>query len=504
MQLPNTRTWILLLCILSVSTLSCKKFLATYSQNNSFIESADDLDELLIGEAYIDYLQLSTPEMLHEMDDDIAAAIPENNNGQRYLQETGFHYWQPQPRIDTEGKIKSSDQFFNVMYSKIARINSIIYNVQSLREKGEPASALNRISGEARFLRAWYYFMLVNIYGKPFKTATASTDFGVPLKTDPAIKDQFTSRSTTKQVYDQVIADLLEAEKGLVGAHQSSSMRVNQTAAQALLSRVYLYMENYEQAIYYADQVINNGKYKLTDLNTSIAGKDFLNKNAAEVIFTMGSNWGVTTLMALETDIPIAPAYKASENLTVGYSPEDLRLKVFFHKNSRGEMRVAKKRTGSNPSVDDVGDMFLLRLSEIYLNKAEALAALDRFEEARTTLQEFRKTRFKPAELPPVNAEGPALINLIRNERRLELCLEVHRWFDLRRYGVNSKYPFSKSIIHRSVVFAGNGYIDNGYYELGPYEQDAAAYIVPIANEEIEFNNGQLSNETRPARPLKQ
>lgn len=502
MRSHNTRTWILLLCILFVCSTSCKKFLATYSQNNSFIESAKDLDELLVGEVYADYQKFSSPRMLHEMDDDISAVIPNRSN--RMTDQPGFHYWQAQPNINTEGELIVTDAFFNGLYSRIARINSILHNVPLLQEKGEPASTLKRISGEAFFLRAYYYFMLVNTYGKPFKPATASTDFGVPLKTDPAIKDQFATRSSTKQVYDQIIADLLEAEKALAGANESSTIRVNQAAAQALLSRAYLYMENYERAIYYADQVINTGTYHLKDLNTYKAGQDFLNRSAEEVIFTMGSGAVIPHIMALGYDVAPLPAYKASDNLILGYSTEDLRLQIFFHRNSRGEMRVAKKRATPDASVDDVGDMFLLRLSEVYLNKTEALAALDHPEEARNTLQEFRKTRFKPSELPPVNATGAALVNTIRDERRLELCFETHRWFDLRRYAVNSKYPFSKSIIHRSVVFAGNGYTDNGYYELGPYEQDAAAYIVPIANDEIEFNNGLLTNEPRPARPLKQ
>ncbi|WP_164735229.1 RagB/SusD family nutrient uptake outer membrane protein [Pseudoflavitalea rhizosphaerae] len=502
MHSTANRILIFLFCILSLSTVSCKKFLATYSQNKSFVESAADLDELLVGDAYINYLQPGTPQMLHEMDDDLALVIPDTYD--RFEIETGFHHWQEQPRMTAGGQLITNDLFFSETYSRIARINSILQNIPSLQEKGEPAATLKRISGEAFFLRAWYYFVLVNIYGKPYKLATAATDFGVPLKTDPAIKDQFVVRSSTKQVYDQIVADLLEAEKALAGANESSTIRVNQAAAQAFLSRIYLYMENYEKAIEYASKVIDINKYKLMDLNTYIEEKDFLTNHDAEVIFTMGTNYGLIHIMALHQDIPTRTAYKASDNLLSAYSQNDLRLKVFFQRNSRGEMRIAKKRTSPSPSVNAVGDLFLVRLAEIYLNKAEALAALDRFEEARNTLQEFRKTRFKPSDLPPVNAEGATLINFIRDERRRELCLEIHRWFDLRRYAVNSKYPFSKSIIHRSVVYTGNGYGDNGYYELGPYEQDAAAWIVPIANDEIEFNNGLLTNETRPARPLKQ
>jgi hypothetical protein len=136
-------------------------------------------------------------------------------------------------------------------------------------------------------------------------------------------------------------------------------------------------------------------------------------------------------------------------------------------------------------------------------DKFEALAALDRFEEARNSLQDLRKNRFGPAALPPILSTGAALMNTVRDERRKELCFESHRWFDLRRYAVNAKYPFSKTIRHTSYVFAGTEYIENGYYELGTYEQDAAAYIVPIANNEITFNGGLLTNERRPDRPLK-
>lgn len=501
MHSPANRIWIPLFCILCISNLSCKKFLAAYSQNNSFIESAADLDELLVGDAYVNQYRESVPEMMYSMDDDAAAIIPTSQN--KIPQSPGFHYWQPQPRINTEGQLSNNDRYFNDLYSKIARINTILHNVPLLREKGQPVTALDRIAGEAHFLRAFYYFILVNTYGKPYKPATADTDYGVPLKTDAAIKEQFASRSSTRQVFDQIVADLLEAEKELAGANENSTFRVNQAATQAFLSRVYLFMENYEQAVLYANKVISKEQYKITNLNVHPAGKDFLKKNSPEVIFTMGAN-RTANLMLLQMDIPSIPGFRPSDDLMLNYSAEDLRLQVFFLPNSKGLMRVGKKREIVNSTTDDVSDSYLIRISEIYLNKAEALAALDRFDEARNTLQEFRQYRFRPNELPPISSEGQALINTIRNERRIELCWEMHRWFDLRRYGVNTKYPFSKSIRHRSIAYTGNGYADNGYYELGPYEQDAATYVVPIANDEIEFNQGLITNEPRPERPLKQ
>lgn len=501
MQLHTTRIWVPLFCILAISGLSCKKFLSSYSQNKSFIETAGDLDELLVGTAYYNP-QGGGEIMLYAMDDD-AQITPTQQNNHNYEMQVGWHFWQAEPRLTTAGKLSTTDNFYNDLYTRIAGINTILHNVAELGKKNVPSATLKRISGEAHYLRAAYYFMLVNLYGKPYRTSTAGTDFGIPLKTDPAIKDQFVSRSSTGEVHQQIVKDLLEAEQELAGANKGSTIRANQQAAQALLSRVFLFIEEYEKATLYADKVIESHLHEVKDLNQHTAGDDFLYRNSPEVIFTMGANQ-MAGIGYISVDKPNSPFYRVSEELALSYSPDDLRLKVFLAQNSQGYYRVVKKRKIQNITVDDVSDMFLVRLSEMYLNKAEALAAIGRSEEARNSLQELRKKRFQPAALTPLGEEGAALVNRVREERRLELCFEGHRWFDLRRYAVNSKYPFSKTIRHRSIIFVGNGFAENGYYELAPYEQDASAYIVPVASDEIEFNRGLITNEQRPARPLKQ
>lgn len=501
MQPYTTRILVPLFCILAISSLSCKKFLSSYSQNNSFIETAGDLDELLVGTAY--YNPVGGGEIrLYAMDDD-AQITPTQQNNHNYELRTGWHYWQAEPRLSTAGKLENTDVFYNDLYSRIAGINTILHNAAELGKKNEPAATLKRIAGEAHYLRAVYYFMLVNLYGKPYRSSTAGTDFGVPLKTEPAIKDQAVTRSTTGEVYLQIVKDLQEAEQELAGANKGSTIRVTQQAAQALLSRVYLFMEEYEKALLYANKVIESQLYEVKDLNLHTAGEDFLYRHSSEEIFTMGANH-FASIMGLNYDKPTGPFYRVSEELALSYPQDDLRLKVFLAQNSQGYYRVVKKRKTLNATVDDVSDMFLVRISEMYLNKAEALATLGRSEEARNSLQELRKKRFQPAALTPLSEEGAALVTRVREERRLELCFEGHRWFDLRRYAVNSKYPFSKSIRHRSIIFVGNGFAENGYYDLGPYEQDEAAYIVPIASDEIEFNRGLITNEQRPMRPLKQ
>lgn len=492
--------YIPLLCLLCISASSCKKFLAAYSQNSSFVESTTDLDELLVGEAYFNYGTYVHP-YTHLMDDDAEMGKPESITLVN-MQLAGFYNWQAAPRITTEGGTQNTDENFADSYKRIARINTILHNSGLLKDKGQPLAELTRINGEAHFLRAFYYFRLVNTFGKPYKAATAAVDFGVPLKTDPAIKDQFASRSTVQQVYDQILADLLDAEKELEGANASSNIRANQAAVQCLLSRVYLFMENYEKAIEYANKVISRDNYQLSDMNNYTVGTDFITRKSTEVIFTMKESQ-MYNLMATYSDNVASEYYIVSGDLVGAYENTDLRKKAFFKQNGKGQTKLAKKN-GFAYSTDDVSDVFLLRLSEMYLTKAEAQAALDHFDDARTTVQELRKKRFRPADLTPVTADGAALVNFIRDERRRELCFETHRWFDLRRYGVNSKYAFGKSIRHRNYIFTGTTYTENGYYELNPYDQDKAAYIVPIANDEIEFNQGLLTNEPRPARPLKQ
>lgn len=489
------RSLIPILCLLITGTTSCKKFLASYSQNRVFVQTATDLDELMIGQGYYK----EQPDwFLFLMDDDVELGLP---TGKTQFRFSGIHFWQPNPLIGSDGVSSLTDKFFNRIYLKIAGVNVVLHNIPLLQEKNEPSDTLRRLSGEAHFLRAYYYFMLVNAYGKPYQPGTATSDPGIPIKDNPEIEDKFFSRNTVKEVYDQVVKDLLDAEKELEGFNQSSIVRANQAAAQALLSRVYLYMEDYENAISYADKVIGNRNYQLFDLNKYVEGSEFATRSNPENIFTMGSS-DIGAIMQILSDPSSGESYRASGDLVMNYSQQDLRLNAFFKQSSSGYLKVAKKRLARETVTSDVSDAWLLRFSELYLNKAEALAILGRDAEAISTLQELRKNRFKPEDLTGIAAAGQELVNFTRDERRREFCFESQRWFDLRRYAVNTKFPFSKTIRHIYYEYSDNGYYQNGYYELKPYEQDKATYIFPIPPEEIEFNNGFLTNEPRPERPL--
>ncbi|MBO9635678.1 MAG: RagB/SusD family nutrient uptake outer membrane protein [Chitinophagaceae bacterium] len=475
---------------------SCKKFLSTYSQNKTFAKTANDLEELLIGQGYPSY---ATPYWTRLMDDDV-------DGNPTTLYATGFpayslwnfHNWQPAPYFDYAGNdIQDVNYFFT--YQWISALNTIIFDIPGMKENGQPADQLERLSGESHFLRALYYFNLTNLYGRPYSQVTAASDYAIPLKTDPAIDDKIIPRSSVQTVFDQIVSDLQTSEKELERYNENNSARANQAAAQALLSRVYLYMSDYENAILYANKVINKNRHSLLNLHTTPTGTIFLDKNSPENIFCapVTGGGGLEVFMLPANTTFRADNYKVSADLRGSFTANDLRPRFFFEMSSAGEQMYRK--AGINVTLRDD---YSIRLPEILLNKAEALAALGRNEEAAQTVQLLRKARFAPDQLGTVTETGEALVRFIREERRRELCFESHRWFDLRRYAVNTRYPFEKSIRHTAFSYNNAGRFVAGYYELKPYSQDKALYVAPIPNPEIEFNGGVIKNEERPARPV--
>src|SRR6185295_4120890 len=120
--------------------------------------------------------------MLFIMDDDveenpIPVLQPENTIPTSYL--SGYYNWQPIPYVYSDGTQEDSHvTIFNQIYKNLSTVNTVIFNVPLMRKSGEPDSTLTRIDGEAHFLRALYYFLLVNTYGKPYNKTSASTDYG--------------------------------------------------------------------------------------------------------------------------------------------------------------------------------------------------------------------------------------------------------------------------------------------------------------------------------------
>ena len=367
----------------------------------------------------------------------------------------------------------------------------------------------NRVKGEAYFLRGAYYFTLINLYGKPYEISTAENDLGVPLKLTGEIQDVIFQRESVARVYEQIESDLKIAEDCLGKANLPGTIyQADSTAVHLLMSRFYLYKQDWKQALKYARKVIAV-KPDLLDLNGFSGG--FLSKSSVETIFSMGGH-AIT-----HNTVNQYKSFQVSREMYDTYDITDLRKSVFFwtYNDFVGYAKIAESSSFANddPAADyyynytlayegrkiEVSDNFLFRNAEAYLNGAEAAAYLGDEATALDLLEQLRVKRFKNESYATLQKSGEELVTEIREERRRELCLEGHRWFDLRRYMVCEKYPYSKEIEKVYYVYkddSSDEKIEKRVYKL---EKNDPAYVLPIPHEVLEFHTG-MQNNPHPVR----
>ena len=499
MRLFN-RIYIIPILVMLISGGGCKKFLAEQSQNLAYANTAERLEETIEGDGYMPHFitapyttYMEQPKAmyfpwLNSMDDDFSEFVksPYLDNRSSIF---GFYTWQSNPFVSST-YVATSDDTWAKTYVNINAASIIA--AQALTLTDNPGE-LKRIRGEALFLRAFYYFYLVNVYAPAYNKASAATDPGVPLKTTEFVQDNFFTRSTVDSVYHQIIADLSVAETCLDTVTHISLYHADISAVNLLQSRVYLYMQDWQDAATAAGKVISR-KPQLYDLNGYQPHNSFFSSGSPEAIFTQGGN----AMIYLTTE-NYAIAFQASPDLMNLYQPADLRRTAFFETDQLGKIRYTKMYQSSTYNVlptEIFSDNYFLRCAEAYLNKAEASAMLGNTADANDAINTLTKARFRPADYAPIHLNGDTLVNFIRDERRRELCFEGHRWFDLKRYAVNTQYPFTKTIVHTwsQAPYGGTPYVQ-ATLTLQPGDPD---YLIPIPLEAITFNQGVLVQN--PAR----
>ncbi|TDS16048.1 RagB/SusD family nutrient uptake outer membrane protein [Sphingobacterium paludis] len=183
------------------------------------------------------------------------------------------------------------NQFWNYGYKAIAQASNII----NMFEEGQSAEFDNKL-GECYYIRGMMYFYLVRAYGRPFYQ-NPNSNLGVPIVNgtpEDVVNLELPDRATVQQTYEQIIADLSKAEEMLT--LDNGHIYASKGAAQALLSRVYLYMSGtytspntqYAQlAVEYADKVINSGDYALLPREQFMRYNTYTPENNAETIFAV-------------------------------------------------------------------------------------------------------------------------------------------------------------------------------------------------------------------------
>ncbi|SDM78324.1 RagB/SusD family nutrient uptake outer membrane protein [Siphonobacter aquaeclarae] len=352
-------------------------------------------------------------------------------------------------------------------YSGISRSNQAL---AALQTASIDAKTKNQLSGEVRFIRAYYYFNLVRFFGKVPKVVRVPKD-AQDANTDP----NFQTRAPVDTIYKVITDDLQFAINSLDLRSASQTGHINKGTAQTLLAKVYLYQKKWKEAYDLTQTVISSGQYSLVPDYSTLWRQ--VGNNSAESIFEIqsgqfnNSDMGISGYSMWQgprvggkggwTDLGFGFC-TPTPDLVAAYEPGDVRkaATIIFIDNS-GKYTGTRLFDGFRiPSADSVQNLYynykayhsenpqvesylgnrgqkqknvkILRYAEVLLIHAEAANELGQTATAIADLNQVR-TR---AKLAATTAAGQADVrNAIWKERRVELAMEHDRFFDLVRTG---------------------------------------------------------------------
>ncbi len=303
-------------------------------------------------------------------------------------------------------------------YRVINICNNILANLPTVN-----AADRDRVKGEALFLRGTMYFELVKLFAKPYSAGNVNTNLGMQIVTTPTVNGAVTSankiaRATVKATYDQIVADLTTAKPLM---EDDYGVYAGMYAASAVLSRVYLQMEDFPKARDEANDVIENSGATLEDSyskafnNTSPSSEDIwvLPVTAQDGANDMHVYWSIADYGARDGDIEI------NQNHLDLYNAADDRLALFF--DYGGGYYYSGKWLLQYKYIP------LVRLAEMYLTRAEANFRLGTVI-GDTPANDMLAIRSRAG----LGATPVTLANILM-ERRLELAHEGQRIHDVKR-----------------------------------------------------------------------
>ncbi len=314
----------------------------------------------------------------------------------------------------------SASALWGVVYS-MSYIASFLN--EGLPDINIPQSEFDEITAAASFLRAYAYFVGAYTYG------------GMPIVTTTVVEDnRKIARSSFQETLDFVESELLYALDKLP-AESFNAGEASNGAVKALLARYYLYTENWAEAEKYATDVIEgNGTAEyILEENFSDAVADFSTESILEIVYSANDNPGTSTNFGLN-------------NLFVGrreiIPSSEMVLAL---QNDGGDRKSVIEFDGKNARGSDNGwtitrygpfdNIQVFRLAEMYLIRAEARANQDKISGQDGAVSDVNILRQR-AGVPLIQGTSKnQMLLAIENERRMELCFEGHRWYDLKRTG---------------------------------------------------------------------
>ena len=441
------------IALLGFSFSSCSDFLEQNPQTdlseNDFYKTADDILSAVNGA----YSSLQEGDIYGNWY--VFGEIPSDNTRNQLSGSVTTQNEFDQFYIDTQNSMIAS--FWKAAYKVINRTNTVLGRIDGIEINAELA---NRYKLECKFIRALMYFNLVRVYG----------DVPLVLKEISISESYDILREPKENVYNQIIADLKEAQGLPVSYSTAEDGRATQGAAKALLADVYMTFHKYAEAETILAEIINSGRYSLLEntpgsLNIDGYKNVFspVNHNSKEGIFEIqflkggygeGSNYANnfapensgTNVVAVGgtggNNIPEMDIYNAYEE---GDLRRDFSMSLGYYDNRKNnewvESRYVCKFMDVPYQNNDASNNYpVIRYADVILMYAEALNQNGKTAEACKYLNMTRRRGFgyQTTETSPVDlqtTDKAQFALMVEQERRVELAFENHRWFDLIRTG---------------------------------------------------------------------
>jgi hypothetical protein len=319
------------------------------------------------------------------------------------------------------------DLDWNRYYQHIYVANVILAGLKEIAGESAEKSLLE---AEARLHRGYAYLNLVNMYAAHYNSATAGTDIGVPIRQGIELSGVNLPRASVQAVYDLVIEDLLYGTKNLADKQPGTlQFRPSKAAAFGLLARVYLYQARYTEALAVVESALSL-QGTLRDINNDPISfyapglRVFPDQTVDAEVIWFKDQGGLVLI-------------PSSEELLNSYENGDLRKEWYgavrdhlLLGNDVDGVIYGAQLLANNTSAG-------VRVSELYLIRAECNARLGNIGLANNDLNALRKKRFKPADYSDVNiTDKTALLKFVKTERRRELAADAERLFDIKRYNL--------------------------------------------------------------------
>ena len=347
---------------------------------------------------------------------------------------------------------------WEIPYIVIEYANVVLDGLGTIGKTPQNELDWNNAKGSAMFYRAHAFYNLSVEFTKAYNSITAAKDLGIPIRLTSDINVKGV-RGTVEQEYQQILKDLKEAEP-LLPNNPLYQSRPCKPAAEALLARVYLNMDQYDSAMVYAEKALQ-ANATLIDFNT-------LNLNASNTFPSFGKNkevifYAMSNVFSSEVlDAPIDTLLYRS------YAANDLRKKAFFDAIPQG-YSFKGNYTGEYTPFGGIA------VNELYMIAAECYARKGNKDEALQKLNALLVKRWKTGTFVPYTAvSADDALTQVLAERRKELFYSGSlRWVDLKRLNKDSRFAITLKRI-----------LNGQTYTLAPNDN---RYVIPIPDRDIQL-----------------